>query len=74
MGGQALKPGKRKGRPFELELETATARMERSILARRARDAFPWPLVLALSLARSLPAPLLDRLLAGRGRAPKTQA
>ena len=69
-----VKPGKRKSKPFELDLETATARMERSILARRARDAFPWPLVLALSLARSLPAPLVDRLLTGRGRAPKTRA
>ncbi len=66
-----VKSGRKKSKPFQLDLETATARMERSILARRPRDAFPLPLVLALSLARSLPASLVDRLLAGRGRPPK---
>jgi len=65
------KPGPRKrkkSKPFRLELEVATARMERSILARRSRDAFPWPLVLAVGLTRLLPAPLYDRLVAGAGR------
>lgn len=61
------RPGRRP-RPFRLELEPATARMERAIRARRARYAFPWPLVLAVGLGRLLPAPLYDRLLAGRGR------
>lgn len=68
-----VKPGATKSKPFQLELEAATARMERAILARRPRYAFPWPLVLALSLARNLPASLVDRLLAGRGRPPKAK-
>jgi short-subunit dehydrogenase len=66
-----VKPGAKKSKPFQLDLEAATARMERSILERRPRDAFPWPLVAALALARSLPASWVDRLLAGRGRASK---
>jgi short-subunit dehydrogenase len=68
-----VKPGGQKGKPFQLELEVATARMERSILARRPRDAFPWQLVLTLSVLRLLPASLGDRLLAGRGRAPRAR-
>lgn len=52
----------KKSKPFRLELEVATARMERAILARRPRDAFPWPLALAAGLGRMLPAPLYDRL------------
>ena len=59
---------RKKSKPFQLELETATARMERAILARRSRDAFPWPLVLAVGLSRLLPAPLYDRLVSGAGR------
>ena len=42
--------------------------MHAAILARRPRYAFPAPLVLALGLARILPAALYDRLLAGRGK------
>jgi short-subunit dehydrogenase len=61
--------GRRKGKPFELELEDATRRMHAAILDRRARYAFPAPLVFALNLVRLLPARLSDRLLAGRGRA-----
>ena len=59
---------RKKSKPFRMELETATARMERAILARRPRDAFPWPLVLAVGLSRLLPASLYDRLLSGAGR------
>ena len=66
------KPGRKKrNRPFRLELEPATARMYRSILARRPYDAFPASLVALAWLARLLPAGLYDRLLAGRGPAPK---
>jgi NAD(P)-dependent dehydrogenase (short-subunit alcohol dehydrogenase family) len=62
-------PGKRKkGKPLQLELEDATARMERAILARRARFAFPWPLVAAVGTGRVLPSRVYDRLLSGRGR------
>jgi NAD(P)-dependent dehydrogenase (short-subunit alcohol dehydrogenase family) len=66
-----VKRGRKPSKPFQLELETATARMERKILARVPRDAFPWPLVLALGVARSLPAAWVDRLLAGRERKPR---
>lgn len=58
---KARKSGKRK--PLELSLENACARMQRSIEARRPRDAFPMPLVLALSLLRLAPARWADRLL-----------
>lgn len=59
-----------KRKPFRLDLETATAHMERAVLTRRPRLAFPWPLALAFSIMRLLPAPIYDRLLAGRGRQP----
>ena len=59
---------RKKSKPFQLELETATARMERAILARRSSDAFPWPLARVVGLSRILPAPLYDRLLAGAAR------
>jgi short-subunit dehydrogenase len=66
------KPGKARNsrKPFRLDLETATAHMERAVLAQRPRLAFPWPLALAFSIMRILPAPLYDRLLSGRGRKP----
>jgi short-subunit dehydrogenase len=60
------KPGKR-GRPLELDLEDATARMHRAILRRDPFYAFPVPLVLAVRFGRWLPARIYDRLLAGRG-------
>lgn len=67
--------GKAKRRkPFRLNLEDATARMERAIRARRGRYAFPISLAAAARLATCLPAPLFDRLLAGRGREPKRVA
>jgi NADP-dependent 3-hydroxy acid dehydrogenase YdfG len=56
------KPGK-KGKPFQVGLEQATARMARAIRARRKAYAFPLPLVLGAGLGRLLPAPLYDRLL-----------
>lgn len=56
------KPGKR-SKPFQLDLEQATARMARAIQARRRSYAFPLPLVLATGFGRLLPAPLYDRLL-----------
>ena len=54
------KPNKK---PLQLELEAATARMERAIVQRKRRYAFPLPLVLVMTLARALPAPIYDRLL-----------
>lgn len=65
---------KRKSRPFELELETATARMHQAILVGKPRYAFPWPLVLAANVCRLLPASLYDALLAGRGPKAKPRA
>jgi NADP-dependent 3-hydroxy acid dehydrogenase YdfG len=60
------KPHKRK--PFQIDLEQATARMARAIRARRKSYAFPLPLVLGAGFGRLLPAPLYDRLLARRRR------
>lgn len=60
--------GKLTRKPLQMELEAATAYMERAILARRAVVSFPWPMVVAASVLRALPAPLYDRILAGRGR------
>ena len=62
---------KKKNRPFRMDLEPATERMYRSILARRPYDAFPLSLVLLASWGRHLPAGLYDRMLAGRGPRPK---
>jgi short-subunit dehydrogenase len=60
------KPGK--GKPFQIGLEPATARMARAIRARRRSYAFPLPLVIGAGFGRLLPAPLYDRLLARRKR------
>lgn len=67
---KAQQPGKKKKklRPLRMELEDATALMERAILARRPYYAFPLPMALAAALGWHLPARLYDRLLAGRGR------
>jgi short-subunit dehydrogenase len=59
------KPGK-KGKPFQIGLEQATARMARAIRARRKAYAFPLPLVLGAGLGRLLPAPLYDRIMRPR--------
>lgn len=61
----------KRSKPFRLSLDDATARMERAIRARRRRYAFPLGLAAVARLATWLPAPLFDRLLAGRGREPK---
>jgi len=57
---RAGKPTRRK--PLRLELEDATARMERAIRSRRPRYAFPWPIVALVTFARLLPPVLYDRL------------
>jgi short-subunit dehydrogenase len=56
------KPDK-KGKPFQIGLEQATARMARAIKARRKSYAFPLPLVLGIGFGRLLPAALYDRLM-----------
>ena len=68
-GANADKKKKKKFRPLRMELEDATARMERAIIERRPYHAFPRPMALAVALGWHLPAGLYDRLLAGRGRA-----
>ncbi|HJY79579.1 MAG TPA: SDR family NAD(P)-dependent oxidoreductase [Candidatus Binatia bacterium] len=60
-----------KRRPFPMDVEDATWRMYRAIIARKRRYAFPFPLVLLTTLGQLLPAALYDHLLAGRGRKPK---
>jgi short-subunit dehydrogenase len=55
-------------KPFQLDLEQATAGMARAIRARRRSYAFPLPLVIGAGFGRLLPAPLYDRLLARRKR------
>lgn len=57
------RPAAKKRRPFVVELEDATARMQRVIEARRSYDAFPLGLVALVNLGRLLPAALYDRLL-----------
>jgi short-subunit dehydrogenase len=58
-GFVATKPG-RKGRSFEVPLETAAERMADAIVARRRAFMFPLPLVLITGLLRLLPAALSD--------------
>jgi short-subunit dehydrogenase len=60
-----------KSKPFQIDVEDATVRMCRAIVARRRRYAFPVPLALLARFGQLLPAVLYDRLLAGRGRKPK---
>lgn len=62
---------KKRNRPLRLELEPATQRMHRAILARKPYYAFPKPLVALVWLGRLVPAALYDRVLAGRGPQPK---
>jgi short-subunit dehydrogenase len=64
------RPGKdrrKRNRPLRMDLETASERAYRAIRARRAFYAFPKPLVALVWLARLLPAPIFDRVVAGRG-------
>ncbi|MES1940360.1 short-chain dehydrogenase/reductase SDR [Salinisphaera sp. T5B8] len=62
------KTGRRRSKPFRVDLEYATARMEKAILARRRQLVFPLSLAVAIGLTRLLPFGLDARLLAGRGR------
>jgi len=62
------KPSSKKNRPFEIELEDATARIHQAILVRKRRYAFPLPLALLVGFCRMLPAGLYERLLSRRGR------
>ena len=57
-----------KRKPFQLELEQATAAMCRAIMSRKRSYAFPWPLVGIVTAGRLLPAALYDWLLTGKGR------
>ncbi len=61
----------KKSRPFRLELEDATERVHRAILARKPYYAFPKSLVALLRLTNLLPARLYDRVVRGRGPKPK---
>jgi NADP-dependent 3-hydroxy acid dehydrogenase YdfG len=67
-----LKPGKvKKNRPFQLELEAATALMHAAIRRRAPYYAFPRTLLGLMLLGWALPAPIYDRIVAGRGPKPK---
>ena len=70
-GPVRLKPNSKKSRLFSVDVEEAAARIEAAIHRRAAWCSFPRTLALALALTHLLPAPVYDRLLAGRGRAPK---
>lgn len=62
------KPGKRKkNRPFQLDLDAATALMHRAIQRRAPYYAFPKTLLALMLLGWALPAPLYDRIVEGRG-------
>jgi NAD(P)-dependent dehydrogenase (short-subunit alcohol dehydrogenase family) len=65
--GFVRKPG-RKRKPLQIELEAATERMCRAIVARRADDSFPLAPLLLTALGRNLPARLYDRLMLSRVR------
>lgn len=58
---------KKKRKPFQLDVDTATRLMVAAIVARKRYYAFPVPLVFAAAVGRLLPAALYDRLLSGRG-------
>lgn len=66
------RPGARP-KPFQVELEDATARMHAAIRARQALCAFPAGLALAARVVRLLPVGLADRMLSGRGPTPRPQ-
>jgi hypothetical protein len=54
-----------------MDVEDATRLMHRAILAHKPHYAFPLPMVLAVNLARALPAAIYDRVLAGKGPTPR---
>lgn len=62
---------KKKNRPFLLQLEPATALMYDAIRKRKPYYAFPKTLLAFIWLGWALPAPIYDRIVAGRG--PKTK-
>lgn len=62
------KPGRSKRKPFRMELEAATARMETAILRGAPRVVLPRRLAYVAGILRLLPCAYYDRLLAGRGR------
>jgi short-subunit dehydrogenase len=61
------RPDKKK-KSLQIDLEQATARMARAIVARRKSYAFPLYLMLGAGIARLLPAPLYDRAVRRRQR------
>lgn len=65
------KPGKHRGKPFRVDLESASERIWAAIRSGRGYYAFPRSLVALAWLGRTLPAAWYDRLLAGRGPKPK---
>jgi short-subunit dehydrogenase len=73
-GPVRLKPKSKKARGFSIDVEDATAVIERAIDRRAAYVAFPWQVAWATRLARLLPIAVYDRVLAGRGRKPKPGA
>jgi short-subunit dehydrogenase len=62
----------KKSRLFSIDVEQAAEKIERAIDRRAAHFAFPWPVALAVGIGRCLPAALYDRVVAGRGREPRT--
>ncbi len=56
----AMTGGEGSVRPFMVELDPAVDRIARAIGARRRSLAFPWPIALPATLARSLPPALFD--------------
>lgn len=73
-GPVRLKPKSKKARGFSIDVEDATALIERAIDRRTAYVAFPWAVAWATRLGRLLPDAAYARALAGRGRKPKTHA
>lgn len=55
-------------RPLQIDLETASRRMTRAIIARKRHYAFPWALAVPAAMFRILPAAMYDRLLIGMAR------
>ena len=74
MGPVRLKPGSKKRRLLSADLEAATARMHRAILRRAPYLAYPRAPALGIALVRALPIGIADRLLAGRGRKPRSES
>jgi hypothetical protein len=70
-GPVRLTPKSKKSRLGSIDVEDATAAMERAIDARRRYFAFPRLFVAATTVSRLLPAALYERVVAGRGRKPK---